>query len=90
MDEVAEDILQLINLEAIKKLPGAKKRAIIDLIEGTIEEEDHNEGISEDYEEEDTEEELQILEERLQEYLKNPQDVVSWNDFMKEFSTPKR
>ena len=84
-----EEIQQFVNLEAIKKLPTDKKRAIIDAIEDMIEHEDYSEGFDDDYEEEETEEELQILEERLQEYLKNPEDVISWEDLKNDLLTRK-
>lgn len=71
---------QVIDMEAIKKLPIAKRREIINAIEETIEDEfDHSEGIPEDYEEEETEEELQIIAERLKEYEANPNDIISRN-----------
>jgi len=89
--EAMEEIQQLINLEAIKKLPVEKKRAIIDVIEETIEYDyDYSEGIPEDYEEEETEEELQIIEGRLREYEANPNDVASWDDFLKEYRAGKK
>ncbi len=79
---------QVIDIEAIKKLPISKRREIIDAIEETIEEE-YGEDIDEDDDGEETEEELRILEDRLQEYLKNPQDVISWEDLKHELLTHK-
>lgn len=78
--EVMEEIQQLINLEAIKKLPVEKRRAIIDVIEDTIEDDESYE----DDDEEETEEELRILDERLAEYEANPHDVISWEDLKKQ------
>ena len=87
--ELAREIGQLINLEAIKKLPTEKKRAIIDVIEETIEEERFEEEDVVNYAYE-TPEELQILEDRLQEYLNNPGDVITLEELKQEFLTDRR
>lgn len=90
MVELTEDITQLMDIEAIKKLPFQKKRAIIDFIEETIGEGDYNEGIPEDYDEEETEEELRILDERIEHHRLNPHKAVSLEDLQKEFLTDGR
>jgi len=88
--EQLEEIQTLINLEAIRKLPTEKKRAIIDVIEGTIEDEfDYSDNNAEDYEEE-TEEELRILDERLAEYETNPSNVITLEELKKEFLSDNR
>ncbi|HWB24277.1 MAG TPA: hypothetical protein VG738_02305 [Chitinophagaceae bacterium] len=88
--EQLEEIQTLINLEAIRKLPTEKKRAIIDVIEGTIEDEfDYSDDNAEDYEEE-TEEELRILDERLAEYETNPSNVITLEELKKEFLSDNR
>ena len=89
--ELAEDITKLMNVEAIKKLPFQKKRAIIDFIEETIEEgeEHYDENDTANYAYE-TPEELAILEERLQEYLSNPDDVITLEELKREFLTDGR
>jgi len=79
--ETATDIQQIIDIEAIKKLPVAKRREIIEAIEDTIE---YHEDDVANYANE-TPEELQILEERLQEYLNNPDDVITLEELQQKF-----
>jgi hypothetical protein len=69
-----------------KKLPITKRRLIIEAIEDTIE---YREDDVENYAYE-MEEELQILEDRLRDYLKNPKDVVTLEELKKEFLTDGR
>jgi hypothetical protein len=71
----------VIDIEAIKKLPISKRREIIDLIEESIEL-DYQEAIDNDAPE--TEEELAILEDRLEDVRKHPEKGISWEDLKKE------
>lgn len=75
--EVAEDVEQMINLEAIKQLSTEKKRMIIDMIEETIEKDDPDDIEAYAYE---LPEELEIIEARLLEHLENPEQGISWED----------
>jgi hypothetical protein len=84
--ELTTDVRQFVDIGGVKKLPIAKRRLIIEAIEDTIE---YREDDVENYAYE-TEEELQILEDRLQDYLKNPQDVVTLEELKKEFLTDGR
>jgi len=78
----------VIDMEAIKKLPIDDRRGIIDLIEESIEME-----CEEEFEDDDTpetEEELQILEERLEHHRNNPEKAISWEDLKKELLGNKK
>lgn len=72
----------VIDMEAIKKMPIEKRRQIIDSIEESIEV-DLKEGIDEEYALE-TDEELQVLSERLEEYKKNPGEFIPWDNLKNE------
>jgi len=77
----------VIDMEAIKKLTNPQRREIIDLIEESIEM-DYQEGMDDD-DEVETEEELTILQERLEEATKYPERGISWEDLKKELLTTK-
>jgi len=77
----------IVDWESLRKLPIDARREIIDLIEESIEL-DYEQELNE-YPEE-TEEEIQILNERLQEDILHPEDGVSWEKLKNELLTRKK
>jgi len=68
-----------ITKEDIDAMSHEEKRKLLDMLRESFEEEEYT-----DDEPEETEEELQILQERLEEYRKDPSTAIPWEEAYKQ------
>ena len=68
-----------ITKEDIDAMSYEEKRKLLDMLRESFEEEEYT-----DDEPEETEEELQILQERLEEYRKDPSTAIPWEEAYKQ------